>query len=215
VPISREEWWQIGGCAQARSAAHEWSLAFLASRSPSIVGLTRRSTGRADSCLLLGEHQHGAPVTLHVRRNVTARWRRALWITGGILGASAGFVGGTLFGTHVEQQRFEVSKLVSVAIADDYLANGQPDKALPALHFAKAYESLRGDTDGLLAKAYLATGEPCLALAFAESHLRYMERNKLTPLSMYGKSKELREAASTKCNEARGENSFSSPDGKR
>ena len=71
------------------------------------------------------------------------------------------------------------------------------------MHFAKVYESLRGDTDGMLAKAYLANGEPCLALAFAESHLRYMEWNKLTPLSSYGKSQELRERASIKCNDVR------------
>jgi hypothetical protein len=46
----------------------------------------------------------------------------------------------------------------------NYLDKAQPDMAIPALFFAKAYELRHGDTDGMLATAYLANGEPCLAL---------------------------------------------------
>jgi hypothetical protein len=42
-----------------------------------IWGLTRRSTGRADSWLLLGEPQRDAPVTLHVRPRPRASLMRA------------------------------------------------------------------------------------------------------------------------------------------
>jgi hypothetical protein len=146
---------------------------------------------------------------------VTAQWKRSLWITGAILGALALFYGGVRLGVYAEQQRFELAKSFSVVKADEYLANDKPEQALSALHFAKAYESLRGDTDGLLAKAYLADGEPCLALAIAESHLRYMDRNKLTPLAGYAKSQELRERASVACNDTREAQRSHATDGKQ
>ena len=148
---------------------------------------------------------------------MTTQWKRFLWIAGGLLGAFALFYGGVLLGAYYEQQRFELAKIGSVAIADEYLKNGDPERALSALHFAKAYENerLRGDTDGLLANAYLADGEPCLALAYAESHLRYMERNKLTPLAGYGKSQQLRERTSVACKDARDALHASAVDGKQ
>jgi len=125
--------------------------------------------------------------------------RRILLGVGLVVGAGAMFAAGVSIGLKYERDRFEVAKLFSVEKADDYLTDGKPAKALAALHFAKAYESLRGDTDALLAKAYLADAEPCLAQAFAESHLRYMERNKLTTFSSYESTRNLYQRAAAQC----------------
>jgi len=130
--------------------------------------------------------------------------RRDVWITGAVVLGCALFIGGVLLGKHLERQNFELMKAFISTKATDYLANGQPGKALSASHLAKAYETLPGDTDGLLARAYLANDEPCLAMAFAESHLRYVEKYKLATLPGYAKARELSEQASTKCMDFRG-----------
>jgi hypothetical protein len=129
--------------------------------------------------------------------------------------AAAAFVAGVMSGEHFERQQFELAKLFSVAKADEYLASGKPDKAISVLHFAKAYETLYGDTDGMLARAYLANDEPCLAQAFADSHLRYMEKNKLMALSGYDVSRDLGGRAYAKCKEREAERAIHSDASKR
>src|SRR5450755_1941481 len=89
---------------------------------------------------------------------------------------------GVRVGERIERARFEVAKGIATLQAQEYLDAGDVDKAISALHFAKAYElkSLNGSTDGLLGNAYMAKGQPCLAESFFESNLNYIERNGLT-----------------------------------
>jgi len=121
------------------------------------------------------------------------------WTLIAVLALCIAFIGGEKIGEYFEHQKFELAKEFSVIRADQYLEAGNFEKAISTLHFTKAYERLRGESDAMLARAYLGNSEPCLAQAFADSHLRYMERNKLTPLSSYASSGELYARASQAC----------------
>jgi hypothetical protein len=116
-----------------------------------------------------------------------------------IVALCAVLIVGVKVGEYFEHQKFELAKALSVVQADEYMAAGNFEAAIPVLHFTKAYDSRRGSSDVLLAKAYVGNGEPCLAQAFADSHLRYMERNNLTPLSSYASTQALYERASQEC----------------
>ncbi len=116
-----------------------------------------------------------------------------------IVALCVAFIAGVKVGEYFEHQKFELAKAFSVVQADEYLAAGNFEKAISILHFGKAYDRIRGGSDAMLAKAYLGNGEPCLAQAFSDSHLRYVERNKLTSLSSYVSTQDLYVRASQAC----------------
>jgi hypothetical protein len=147
-------------------------------------------------------------------QGVTIRLKQLALPLGACLGVAAIFLGGVKLGERFSRNQFEVAKLFSTTQADEYLAAGKPAKAVQLLHFAKAFEEITGSTDALLGKAYLADGEPCLAQAFAESHLRYMERNKLTSFSSYGTTIDFDERASVACSKFQSANRSTVTDAK-
>ena len=125
--------------------------------------------------------------------------RYLTWSSIAVLVVIGSFVAGVKFGEHFEHQRFELMKDLSVVQADESLSKGDFGRAIAVLHFTKSFERIRGGSDAMLAKAYLGNDEPCLAQAFADSHLRYMERNTLTSLSSYASTLDLYERASKQC----------------
>jgi hypothetical protein len=126
-------------------------------------------------------------------------WRYAVVASWMVLALVGTFAAGEKFGEHFAHQQFELFKEFSVVQADEYLAAKNYEKAIPILHFSKAFDRIRGSSDAMLAEAYLGNGEPCLAQAFADSHLRYMERNKLTSFSSYASTQDLYDRASWAC----------------
>jgi hypothetical protein len=134
---------------------------------------------------------------------MTRRCTIAIYAAGVIALAGVTFGIGFAVGLHTQEQRdtldFEFRKSVAVVVAGDYLSKGQPDKALPLLFFAKAFEPRRGFTDQTIAEAYLADHEPCLALAFSDSDLRYREQHGLQSLPSHPRSLTLHERALQEC----------------
>jgi hypothetical protein len=114
------------------------------------------------------------------------------------------FVVGVMLGARMERNRFEVAKAFATTAAEEYLAAGNVDRALSTLYFAKAYDPIEGGIDGLLGRAYQAKGNPCMAEAFYESNVNYMERNGLTELlPSYRQTKELLTESTKTCLAAR------------
>ncbi len=83
--------------------------------------------------------------------------------------------------------------------ADEYLQQGDFDKAILMLHFAKATKNIPGDQDVSLGKGYLAKGEVCIAKEYFVSGLSFMQKNKLTELPMYPSTIKLYEQAAQDC----------------
>lgn len=92
------------------------------------------------------------------------------------------FVAGMLYGRHVESNRFEVAVGFATIRAQEHLDAGNVERAMSELYFAKANERMLGSTDGLLGKAYMVDRKFCLASAFLESYLKYVDRNNLGEL---------------------------------
>lgn len=125
--------------------------------------------------------------------------RRALIAIVSVTAAVGVFLVGVYFGRTYEKNQFELLKLFAPMQADELLKKGDVDGAIRVLHFAKAFESIRGDQDAELGKAYLVKGNACLAKEFLTSSLAYMEANKLTQLKMYASTKDAFEHASVEC----------------
>jgi len=134
---------------------------------------------------------------------MTSSLRRVLFGIVVVAGVALGFMVGVLVGRDYEQKQYELIKLLAPMQADEYLQQKEVDKAISMLHFAKATETIAGDQDVSLGKAYVAKGQPCLGKEFLASGLNYMRINKLTELPGYLSTVALLEQASAECEKSR------------
>jgi len=108
------------------------------------------------------------------------------------------FAVGLAVGRKYERDRFEVLKAFAPVQVDEFLVKGE---------FDKSFEPRVGWTDASLGKAYLAKGQSCLADAFLESGLEWMNREmtpqQLQQLRMFASAQEASTRARTECVAAR------------
>jgi len=125
--------------------------------------------------------------------------RSIAWTFGAIVVLASFFILGVAAGMKHERNRFEFAKDSSPALADEFLAKGDFDKALSLLHFSKSFEARVGWTDAELGKAYLAKGQSCLAQDFLESGLEWMIREKLSALDTFATTQNALAKATVQC----------------
>ena len=133
--------------------------------------------------------------------------RTLTWAGVAVAVAAAMFAVGLAVGRKYERDRFEVLKAFAPVQVDEFLVKGEFDKAIALLHFEKSFEPRVGWTDASLGKAYLAKGQSCLADAFLESGLEWMNREmtpqQLQQLRMFASAQEASTRARTECVAAR------------
>ncbi len=116
------------------------------------------------------------------------------WIVAILVASIISIVGGVFIGEGIERNRYEVAKSFATIKAQELLDSGKANEAIPLLHLAKAHERIQGSTDALLGKAYLATGQSCLAASFFRSYLDYVDRNGLGQLASAAKEANTQQA---------------------
>ena len=110
-----------------------------------------------------------------------------------------GLVGGSWFSREYSQYLANSAPLA----AEGFLVTGQPDKALKQLFIAKLHEARDGMTDVMIGRAYAAQQKHCLAQAYLESGIKFMERERLTGSASFGAANTLLSEQSAACSKQR------------